>query len=381
MVCIEAPQRDEAVTVNARNFLSLAPLVLLASTAQAQFRCDCTSIVASCNAEVAVSGSSIEVTSDQNQCSRVDYFVDGLPFVSVVVDGVERREWIPRTEPPRILVQSCQVCRENTAGAQPRAAAPAPQTQAQTQAQSSPDGELEPLISGVPSYPANAGSRRGYVELDVVVNAAGRVDTATVTAADPPGVFDGAAIAAVQRWRYPAAPDREPVTVHERVEFSPPAVAATAAPRVEREPAAGTPRNACVRQGAVYNYGDTVEVGLINACEEPLAVYTCAEGTAGSAGRWSCRDAETRAALLVAAGDARVGTQTALEIPSGLRTFANVGELQLARAPNTEYWWIACAATDTVCRDAARQWTRAIDGQAASVDPQSRGRLAVGRSY
>lgn len=359
-----------------RRVLSLTPLVLLASAAQAQFRCDCTSIVAACNADVTVSGSSIEVTTDQNQCARVDYFVDGLPFVSVVVDGVERREWIPRAEPPRVLVQSCQVCRENPAGAAPAAAADAPQAQPE----SASEGTLEPLISGVPSYPENAGGARGYVELDLVVNAAGRVADATVTAAQPPGVFDQAAVAAVQRWRYPAAADREPVTLHTRLEFRPPAGEA-ATQRVEREPAAGSPRNACVRQGAVYNYGDTVEVDLINACEEPLAVYTCAEATAASPSHWSCRDAEARAALLVAANDARAGTQTALEVPSGLRTFANVGELQLERPPNTEYWWIACAASDSACRDAARQWTRAIDGQPASVDPQSRGRLAVGRSY
>lgn len=362
--------------MNTRRLLPLAPLVLLASTAQAQFRCDCTSIVAACTADVTVSGSSIEVTTDQNQCARVDYFVDGLPFVSVVVDGVERREWIPRAEPPRILVQSCQVCRENAAGAEPASASSAaPQAQ-----EASQDGVLEPLISGVPSYPESARGARGYVELDVVVNSAGRVADASVTAAQPPGVFDQAAIAAVQRWRYPPAADREPVTVRARLEFTPPAGDA-AAPRVEREPAAGMPRNACVRQGTVYNYGDTVEVDLINACAEPLAVYTCAQAAAGSPGNWDCRDAETRAALLVPAGDARIGTQTALEVPSGLRTFANVTELQLERPPNTEYWWIACVATDTACRDGARQWTRAVGGQPASVDPQSRARLAVGRAY
>ena len=368
--------------MNVRRFISIAPLVLLASTSQAQFRCDCTSIVASCNAEVAVSGSSIEVTTDQTQCARVDYFVDGLPFVSVVVDGVERREWIPRAEPPRILVQSCQVCRENAAGAQSPQPAVAPAPNAQAQA--TEDGELEPLISGVPGYPENAGGATGFVELDLVVNAAGRVADAEITAAEPPNLFNQAALAAVQRWRYPAVADREPVTVHERLEFRPPTGApagAAAAQRAEREPVAGTPRNACVRQSGVYNYGDSVEVGLMNACEEPLAVYTCAEGTGRSAGRWVCSDAETRATLLVAPDDPLVGTQTPLEIPGGLRTFTNMGEHLLARPPNSEYWWVACAAGDTACREAARQWTRAIDSSPASVDPQNRGRIAVGRSY
>ena len=85
----------------------------------AQPRCDCTSIVDTCNADVTVRGSFIDVKSDTRQCSRVDYFVDGLPFVSVVVDGEDRQDWIARTGNPKVLVQSCQVCRDTGASRAP----------------------------------------------------------------------------------------------------------------------------------------------------------------------------------------------------------------------------------------------------------------------
>ena len=63
--------------------------VLLAGfgTAHAQYRCDCTSVVDTCSAEVTARGSFLEIKTSAQQCARVDYFVDGQPFVSVVVDG------------------------------------------------------------------------------------------------------------------------------------------------------------------------------------------------------------------------------------------------------------------------------------------------------
>src|SRR5690606_25705333 len=109
------------------NRISILPaaLLLAASGALAQFRCDCTSIVATCTAEVVIRGASIEVTADRPQCGRVAYFVAGQPFVSLAVDGRASESWIARTAEPRVIVQSCQVCRENAPGATtlvPRAA-------------------------------------------------------------------------------------------------------------------------------------------------------------------------------------------------------------------------------------------------------------------
>ena len=80
------------------------------------WRCDCTAIVDTCSADVVARGSFLEIKTDQAQCARVDYFVDGQPFVSVVVDGEDRQNWLARTSNPRILVQSCQVCRDTGTG-------------------------------------------------------------------------------------------------------------------------------------------------------------------------------------------------------------------------------------------------------------------------
>ena len=75
-------------------------------------RCDCTSVVDTCDAEVVARGSSSRSKPIKQQCARVDYFVDGQPFVSVVVDGEDRQNWLARTTNPTIIVQSCQVCRD-----------------------------------------------------------------------------------------------------------------------------------------------------------------------------------------------------------------------------------------------------------------------------
>ena len=134
-----------------------AALVILsgaAGPAAAQWRCDCTSVVDTCSADFVARGSFLEIKTDQAQCARVDYFVDGQPFVSVVVDGEDRQNGLARTANPKIMVQSCQVCRENTAAS---SGASAPRAAAAPAGDDS--GKLEPLIAGVPEYPAPARAR------------------------------------------------------------------------------------------------------------------------------------------------------------------------------------------------------------------------------
>ena len=76
---------------------TLALLLACGGAAHGQYRCDCTSVVDTCTANVATRGSFLEVKTDRPQCARVDYFVDGQPFVSVVVDGEDRQSWPART--------------------------------------------------------------------------------------------------------------------------------------------------------------------------------------------------------------------------------------------------------------------------------------------
>ena len=65
----------------------LITTVLLSAQADAEWRCDCTTIIDSCSAQVTVQDTFVEVSAPAAQCARVDYFIDGLPFVTVAVDG------------------------------------------------------------------------------------------------------------------------------------------------------------------------------------------------------------------------------------------------------------------------------------------------------
>lgn len=351
-------------------------------TANAQYRCDCTSVVDTCSAEIVARGSFLEIKTNQQQCARVDYFVDGQPMVSVVVDGEDRENWLARTTNPRILVQSCQVCRDtgsSTTVAAPVRSTPAPAAAASdaAPADDSTDG-LQPLIAGVPEYPEAARARgvRGSVEVEFTVTPAGTVESPRVVSAEPRNVFDAAALAAVARRRYAADSEREPQVVQERIEFAPPRGAQAAAGAT----VSAGPRNQCVREDAVYNYGEMVDVGLINACAEPLMVFGCAQGTGKDSGRWVCNNSEQRGDILVTAGDQRLGRRFTAGNAADIRTYTYRDSYSLTRAPNSQIWWVACAESDAGCRSDARLWTRAVSGQAASVDPQARSTVAVASS-
>jgi TonB family protein len=356
----------------------VATSLLLAAvgSAHAQYRCDCTSVVDTCSAEVVARGTFLEIKTDRPMCARVDYFVDGQPFVSVVVDGEDREDWLARTTNPRILVQSCQVCRDSGTN---RAPAPAVRAAPSAAAEAAePDGgALEPLIAGVPEYPEAARARglRGSVEVEFTVTPQGTVEAPHVVTAEPRNVFDSAALTAVARRRYPADAEREPRVLTERIEFAP-ARAAQEAPAA----AAAGPLNRCVREDAVYNYGEMVDVGLVNACTQPLVVFGCAHGTGKNRGRWICSDSEQRGDILVQASDQRLGRRFTAGDAADLQTFTYRDSFSLTRAPNSQLWWVACSETDMACRSDARLWTRAVSGQDASVDPQARSPIAVARS-
>jgi TonB family protein len=345
-----------------------------------QWRCDCTNIVDTCSANVESRGSYLDIKTNQKQCSRVDYFVDGLPFVSVVVDGEDRQDWLARTTNPKIIVQSCQVCRDNLDA--PPLVKPTAAPRAASAGASTGDAakSLEPMISSVAEYPADALRRRveGYVDVEFTVNPFGAVEGAHVTASQPKGTFDAAAIAAVSRWRYPAEPERAPQSLTKRIDFKLER-SATRAPGGATLAAVG-PRNQCVREDVVYNYGEMVDVGLINACTVPLLVFGCAQGTGQYAGRWLCNDSEQQGNVLVPPNDRRRGTRFAAGTATGYRTFTYTDGFSVTRAPNSQYWWIACAERDSACLADARDWVRAVAGQPATVDPRNRSRTELARS-
>ncbi len=66
------------------------------------------------------------------------------------------------------------------------------------------DRDVQPLVRVEPDYPLRAREQNleGWVQVQFTVTATGTVRDAAVVAAEPPGVFDAAALKAVARWRY-----------------------------------------------------------------------------------------------------------------------------------------------------------------------------------
>jgi protein TonB len=80
--------------------------------------------------------------------------------------------------------------------------------------------ELTLLKSVQPQYPPKAEKSgvEGWVELDFTVTESGAVIDAAVDAANPPGIFEAAATAALLQWRYkPLVRDAKPVATRARI--------------------------------------------------------------------------------------------------------------------------------------------------------------------
>jgi protein TonB len=388
---------------------SLLSASFVCMSARAEWRCDCATIVDACSATVTVEGNGVSIESDHRQCSRVDYLIDGLPFVALVVDGHETQSWLTRSDNPRVLMQSCQVCLDNAAAKTPVLTPRVPTAELSRAPETSREAEISRLIAVDPKYPpsAAASGTEGFVEIGFTVTALGRVEDATVTAAEPPGVFEQAAVAAISRWRYSAQEGRADAKLRHRFDFKAKdaAVARSESSRAtvqtaidaliahssaydedaNADLAAGEPqsmvRNQCIREQVSYDFGEMVEVNLMNTCGEPVMVYSCAEGMGRYQQRWVCQSSERSQNVLVPPGDRLVGNVAMLEVPEGVRTFRYVENLFVARARNTEYWWLACGVEDSECRGSGRQWARSMDGKAASVDPQLWTGQSVARSY
>ena len=66
------------------------------------------------------------------------------------------------------------------------------------------DGDVLPVVRVPPQYPRRALSRgiEGWVLLEFTVTQAGTVENARVVSADPPSIFDRAALRAVAKWKH-----------------------------------------------------------------------------------------------------------------------------------------------------------------------------------
>lgn len=75
-------------------------------------------------------------------------------------------------------------------------------------------GPATPLKTDPPNYPAEAARRgtEGFVEVEIVIGADGKVSSVNVLKAQPARVFEREAIAAVRRWTFnPATEGGSPV--------------------------------------------------------------------------------------------------------------------------------------------------------------------------
>ena len=340
-------------------------------SANAAAQCDCTNIVGSCQATAVVADSFIEVSSNAPQCSRVDYLVDGIPLVTLIVEGEDTQGRMVGNGAPSIIIQGCQVCRPVDVAATEPFGGSGLYT----------DGEVTPLIEVSPIYPQAAldAGIEGFVELQFVVDMSGTVSSAEVVAAQPAGVFDRAALDAIGQWRY-TRPMDEPRTVTERLEFNLATGVLALRPTAPPEPPAvvdGPRRNNCMRENGRYDFGSMIDISLVNACSEPLLVYSCTAGTGTLRGRWICLSTEESGNVV---GAARIGGGES--VSTGDReSFAAIRQFDITRAPNSEYWLMACPIYDEACRSDGREWVRSLHRQMATVNPQDRTRVRLARSY
>ncbi len=347
--------------------------LIFSGAALAEWRCDCTSIVDSCAATATVRDSFIEVTSNTGQCSRVDYFVDGTPLVALVVDGTERQDWISESATPSIIIQSCQVCLDNVSAEEPPPFASSLMSA----------GEPTLLVEVLPAYPPEAlvAGTEGTVEVRFDVTPEGTVSNAEIVSSDPAGVFEDAALAALQGWRYTRNPEGETTALTETIEFSLASALFALRPTAAASAQPATPgeliRNNCVQEDMRYDFGASVDVSLVNGCGVPVIVYSCAAGTGVYRDRWTCRNQE-RAGTALAPSVATEGEPGGLAATTDLSA---VTRLEISRAPNSEYWWLACRVDDAACRSDGREWVRSLDGQVGTIDPQARTRARLARSF
>lgn len=104
-----------------RSLLVAASLILslcIPNTSHSNPRCECEydGWVGDCKARVELKGNWFKVISDTPQCSRVDWYIEGQPQVTIVTDGAEMEEWLGQSSTPKIAIQSCKICRDSALG-------------------------------------------------------------------------------------------------------------------------------------------------------------------------------------------------------------------------------------------------------------------------
>ncbi len=361
-------------------------IFLALNSAYGEWRCDCTQVVGSCRASVVVEGSGVGVASDSQQCSRVDYFIDGRPFVTVTVDGKGNEAWVSGSQDPKILVQSCQVCADSThsTGVVPQAT---PATLLGSDRETKLDVTYLPVVKFDPQYPeaARLSGTEGYVIVKTVVSDSGRVQGVRVLESRPARVFDSAALSAVRRWRYPPRePGADDVETQERVVFSlnqrpqGSTSVANTQPQIQTPQSAGS-LNQCVREADVIPTNLGQEIQIRNVCSEPLVVYSCSLGASAAGRRYQCNNTRDGGTLLVAEGDARAGRTLSQYTGQGQTKYLYAERHSIYTGKTGRFWWVACGFGDGDCRSDAARWRDSLHDRSANISPNN-GVVTVSRS-
>lgn len=116
-------------------------------------------------------------------------------------EEVERKPPPPTPETPRVSV-SAEGVQNNVARISPTVDVNSALSHLALSAGS--DRDVLPLVRIAPDYPPRALSRgvEGWVQVQFTITPTGTVKDAKVVGAEPPGVFDDAALKAIARWRY-----------------------------------------------------------------------------------------------------------------------------------------------------------------------------------
>lgn len=116
-------------------FLAITLCGLCTTTLAAATRCECEydKWVGDCRASIKRSKNWVQITSNTQQCSRVDWYIDGQPQITIVTDGVESKELLNISDTAKIAIQSCKVCKDKMMS-KPMAPSPGALQQRQTPA-------------------------------------------------------------------------------------------------------------------------------------------------------------------------------------------------------------------------------------------------------
>jgi len=82
------------------------------------WRCDCSTIVAECVGSVTLTGHWLQISSTSQQCSKVDFDVNGDPQSSTIFNGSSSEEWLGSKPAKEISVRRCAVCSDAGPGNQ-----------------------------------------------------------------------------------------------------------------------------------------------------------------------------------------------------------------------------------------------------------------------